>query len=196
MNKSESISNISKAFCQFQSEVKNPSNDAINPHFKSKYSTLANILNTILPILTKHKLAIIQNPSSDGSNVVINTTLLHESGEWIELDQFTIKPDKVTAQGLGSAITYGRRYTLSALLGISSEDDDDGIIASGSMQNSQLTKNLSAEKVENKLADKNAGLICESCKSVTERNVADYSLSKFKKIYCRKCQQNLSKNGG
>jgi hypothetical protein len=130
MNKSETISNIAKAMSIFQAEVKNPANTADNPFFKSKYAPLPDILNDVRPLLTKNGLSIIQSPSGDGSNIVITTMIMHSSGEWIELDPLVLKADKTTAQGAGSAITYGRRYALSALCGISSEADDDGHHAS------------------------------------------------------------------
>jgi len=126
MNKSESIQNIAKALVGFQSEVKNPTNTAENPFFKSKYAPLPDILNDVRPLLAKHGLSLLQAPSGDGDKIVITTLLMHESGEWIETCPLILKADKATAQGAGSAITYGRRYALSAVLGISSEDDDDG----------------------------------------------------------------------
>lgn len=126
MNKSESIKEISIALSKFQGEVTNPSNTATNPFFQSKYAPLETVLNTVRPILSKHGLSIMQIPSSEGDYVTITTMLVHSSGEWIESEPLSLKMDKVTAQGAGSAITYARRYAVSAMLGISSEDDDDG----------------------------------------------------------------------
>src|SRR5699024_5628712 len=114
------------ALGKFQGEVKNPANTATNPFFKSKYAPLNDVLNTVRPILSKHGLSVLQAPHTEGENVTITTILMHESGEWIESPPLSLKMDKVTAQGAGSAITYARRYALSAVLGISSEDDDDG----------------------------------------------------------------------
>lgn len=131
MNKSESIINISKALSEFQKEVQNPINSTTNTFFKNKYATLADILNTVRPVLGKYGLSVIQTPSStDGINVQISTLLLHESGEWFEPEPLIVKVEKATAQGVGSAVTYARRYSLSAILGVASEDDDDGNEAS------------------------------------------------------------------
>lgn len=126
MQKSESIKNIAKALAQFQADVKNPANTEMNPFFSSKYAPLNDILNLVRPLLSKHGLSVLQSPSGDGQNITVTTLITHESGEWIESDPLTLKADKATAQGAGSAITYARRYALSAMLGISSEDDDDG----------------------------------------------------------------------
>ena len=140
MNKSESIKNLAVALGKFQGEVKNAVNSADNPFFKSKYAPLNEILNDVRPLLAKNGLSVIQMPGGDGSVVTMTTTLLHESGEWIESPELTLKADKATAQGAGSAITYARRYSLSAVLGITSEDDDDGNIASGNQNQPKQSK--------------------------------------------------------
>jgi hypothetical protein len=147
MQKSDSIKNIAKALAAFQSEVKNPVNTADNPFFKSKYAPLQDILNLVRPLLSKHGLSVLQIPSGDGEKIIITTLLMHESGEWIETCPLILKPDKPTAQGAGSAITYGRRYSLSAVLGISSEDDDDGNQASGN-NDKQTTNSQNTTKKE------------------------------------------------
>lgn len=138
MNKSDSIKNLATALAKFQEEVKNPANTADNPFFKSKYAPLNDVLNLVRPILTKNGLSVIQSPSGDGQNISITTLLLHSSGEWIETEPLILKADKATAQGAGSAITYARRYAISAVLGISSEDDDDGNHATGNNQTPKL----------------------------------------------------------
>lgn len=125
MNKSESITNLAKSLCKFQNEVTNPKNTALNPFYKSKYSPLSDVLNLVRPILSKYGLSILQSPSGNATDIVITTFLLHESGEWIEFEPLLLRVEKPTPQGVGSAISYGRRYALSAILGISSEDDDD-----------------------------------------------------------------------
>lgn len=142
MNKSESIKNLAIALAKFQGEVSNPSNTATNPFFKSKYAPLDTVLNTVRPILSKNGLSVVQAPSGDGESIIVVTTLIHESGEWIEFPELVLKADKATAQGAGSAITYARRYALSAILGISSEDDDDG-------NSAEPTKRETKEKKSN-----------------------------------------------
>lgn len=126
MEKSENIKELATALAKFQGEVTNPANTANNPFFKSKYAPLSEVLKLVRPILSKNGLSVVQAPSGDGESIIVVTTLMHESGEYIEFSPLVLKADKPTAQGAGSAITYARRYALSAILGISSEDDDDG----------------------------------------------------------------------
>jgi hypothetical protein len=131
MQTSQSIENISKAIIALNAELSNPKNTADNPFFKSKYAPLNEILNEVRPLLSKHGLAIIQNTMSIEDRIGIQTVIIHSSGESIASDILLLKADKDTAQGQGSAITYGRRYQVSAMLSIASEDDDDGNHASG-----------------------------------------------------------------
>ena len=140
MNKSESIKELAAALSKFQGEVNNPTNTATNPFFSSKYAPLSEVVNVTRPILSKHGLSIVQAPTTEDGNITITTLLMHSSGEWIESPALTLKMDKVSAQGAGSAITYARRYSLSAVLGISSEDDDDGNIAETKQENTKDEK--------------------------------------------------------
>lgn len=127
MNKSEDIKDLATSLAKFQSEVTNPPNSktVLAGKFNYKYAPLDEILSLVRPILSKYELSIVQVPVMDGGMVGVTTTLLHSSGQWIETDPILLKLDKATAQGAGSAITYARRYAISSILGISSEDDDD-----------------------------------------------------------------------
>lgn len=147
MKKSESITKLAVALAKFQGEVNNPSNTATNPFFKSKYAPLDTVLNTVRPILSKHGLSIIQTPSTEENCIVVTTILIHESGEFIETEPLKLKMDKITAQGAGSAITYARRYSLSAVLGIASEDDDDGNLAEPTNK-PRMTSNANTSEIK------------------------------------------------
>lgn len=127
MNKSETITELSKAFAKTQKEMKQPLKDANNPFFKSKYVPLENVVETITESASKNGLSFTQYPSSDEvGNVTVGTLVMHESGEWIEYDPIKMKPVKNDPQSIGSAITYAKRYALSAIFGITSNQDDDG----------------------------------------------------------------------
>lgn len=131
MNKSESIKEIAAALVGFNSEVSKIAKDASNPFFKNNYATLDNIIDEVRPILTKHGLNIMQFPSSDGQTVSVTTYLLHTSGEFLESEPLSMKPVKSDPQGVGSCISYARRYSLQAFLSLNTGSDDDGNNASG-----------------------------------------------------------------
>lgn len=127
MKKSETIVELSKAFAKMQMELEQPLKNANNPFFKSKYVPLENVVDSITRAASKHGLSFTQFPSSDeNGNVTVGTMVMHESGEWIEYDPICLKPVKNDPQAVGSAITYAKRYALSAIFGITSDKDDDG----------------------------------------------------------------------
>ncbi len=125
-SRSESIGNIATALAAAQSELRPAIKDAINPHLKSKYANLASVWEAAREPLVKNGLSVVQTfwPSEPGTVTVVST-LMHKSGEWIE-SPLTLPTSQNTAQGYGSAITYARRYGLSALLGVIADEDDDG----------------------------------------------------------------------
>lgn len=132
MNKSESIVEISKAMAEFQKELIQPLKDADNPFFKSKYVPLESVVEAIMNVAPNHGLSFTQWPlNDDGGQVGVATILMHTSGEYIEYDPVFMQADKQTPQGYGALITYIKRYTLSAIFGITSDQDDDGNQASG-----------------------------------------------------------------
>src|SRR5688500_18031754 len=129
MNTSGTIGELTKALLEAQKEMKNPSFDSTNPHFKSKFASLANVRETVLPVLLKHGLVLTQfSKAGEGSSGCVNL-LLHTSGEWLE-ESCLIPPDRNNAQGAGSAITYARRYSLQSIAGVVADEDDDANAAS------------------------------------------------------------------
>ncbi len=126
---SASIARLACALAKAQSEMTGASKDSLNPHFKSKYADLAAIWDACRGPLSRHELAVVQLPSAIGSIVTVTTLLVHSSGEYIG-EALTLTATQDTPQGVGSAITYGRRYGLASLVGIAPEDDD-GNAASG-----------------------------------------------------------------
>jgi hypothetical protein len=129
---SDSIGELAKALAAAQGEMTSASKDATNPHFKSRYATLASVWDAIRGPLSRNGLSIIQVPqkASTAGHVAIYSKLLHSSGQWEDsLFEMPI-PDKLTPQAMGSAITYAKRYALLGLAGIAPDDDDDGNAAS------------------------------------------------------------------
>lgn len=120
---SDSVAEIAKALAKAQGEIENASKNAANPHFRSKYADLAEVLNTIRPIFAKHGLSYVQFPSFHEGVASVETLLMHDSGEWMR-GMSSAPVSKNDAQGVGSATTYLRRYSLAAMAGIAQEDDD------------------------------------------------------------------------
>jgi len=123
MNKSDSIKELATALAKAQGEIENASKGSVNPHFKSKYADLAEVLNTLRPVFSKHGLSLSQFPSFEGGIASVETILMHSSGEWLS-SVASAPVSKQDAQGVGSATTYLRRYSLAAVAGIAQEDDD------------------------------------------------------------------------
>lgn len=121
--KSEGIGKLADALAKAQAEVAGASKDRENPHFKSKYADLASVWDACRVALSKNGLAVVQLAESDGDKAAVVTILTHASGEWIK-GRIVLKPMKADAQGVGSALTYGRRYGLAAMVGVAPEDDD------------------------------------------------------------------------
>jgi hypothetical protein len=122
MNKSESIANLAAALCKFQANIGKVKKEATNPFFKSKYASLANILDVIQKPLADAGLSFCQLPDAD----CLTTILMHDSGEWIEATYCMPVVKTNDPQAMGSAITYARRYALGAALGLNIDEDDDG----------------------------------------------------------------------
>lgn len=129
MKHSDELKNIAKALAKFQADIKDPARDKDNPYFKSKYVALDGLLDAVRPVLATNGLSFIQSPVSNGQDMGVTTLLMHDSGEWIESDPFVLHAVKNDPQAGGSAITYARRYSLSAVLGVAWDDDDDANIA-------------------------------------------------------------------
>lgn len=127
---------LAKALVAAQKEMPKVEADAVNPHFKSRFTSLDHLIAKTRPILAKHGLAIVQEPcalfhpeEAGPGTPALKTTLVHESGE----SRHEVMPLLLGGQDmqkLGAAITYARRYAWAALLGISEQEDDDGAAAS------------------------------------------------------------------
>lgn len=125
MKTSESISKIASALLQAQKSITFANKNARNPHFKNSYADLSAVIDAVKDALNNANIAFIQTPSpSEDGRLHLTTRLIHESGEWIEDTAVSPLP-KQDPQGLGSAITYLRRYSLASICGLY-QDDDDG----------------------------------------------------------------------
>lgn len=130
MRHSESQAEIGPALVGALADLTNPERTAINPFFKSKYAPLHATLDLVRAALAPKKLAVIQSAETHDGLIGVVTRIVHVSGEWLESEPLLLRPAKDDPQGGGSAVTYARRYSLEAMLGICGEVDDDGNAAS------------------------------------------------------------------
>lgn len=134
---SDSIDQLAAALSELQSRMSTVNKSAANPFFKSKYTPLEDIVDSIRPHLKELGLSFTQGGRMVGENrMVLCTVVIHKSGQWMEsffpLDAVPDKNGVITPQAWGSASSYARRYGLQAALGITTGDvDDDGNLASG-----------------------------------------------------------------
>lgn len=158
--------NLAKAMVAAFAEMQNVTKDAENPHFGSDYATLGAVLDTVRDVWGRHGLALTQAPGpiKDG-NVTLTSIVSHASGETLVVNsEFPITPqkDKITAQGVGSAITYARRYVAAALAGIAQVDDD------GNAASSPPPRTPRAAKAEKQQASGDAGEVLSKITAETD----------------------------
>ena len=128
--RSESIAALAAAMAKAQGEIVAAKKDSRNPFFKSSYADLASIIEAIRKPFSQNGLAIFQFPRVVAGTVEVETLLAHSSGEWIA-ETLAWPVSKQDAHGIGSAITYARRYSLQSFGGVAAEEDDDGNAAVG-----------------------------------------------------------------
>ena len=132
LKKSESIQNLTKAMAEFQKAVKQPVKNADNPYFGSKYVPLESLVKAVMETGSPLGISFMQYTQvNENGDLGLCTVVMHSSGEYMEFPPLPIRPENNRPQATGSAITYARRYSLSSIFGIASEEDDDGNEASG-----------------------------------------------------------------
>lgn len=129
MNKSEQINELAAALAAAQAAMKGAARDSQNPFFRSAYADLQSVWEACREPLVKNGLCVIQTAGNDGERISVETTLAHKSGQWIS-SVLSAVPAKSDAQGIGSLISYLRRYSLAAMVGVY-QCDDDGEAAVG-----------------------------------------------------------------
>lgn len=145
---SQGIDKLIQSLAVFQAEVEQPKLNKENPYFKSRYVDLSGVLQAVTPALKKAGLSYTQLVNGDE----LDTYLFHnESGQWIK-STYPLGILK-TSQDRGSAITYGRRYALCAMLGIVADVDDDGNAATDSQKKNKGIANGYDSTTEQALAD-------------------------------------------
>ncbi len=194
MLKSESIAALAKAIALSQLHVGNALKSSTNPHFKSKYADLAEILNTVRPVFSANGIAIVQTPTFESGVASVETMLCHESGEFIS-SVCSSPVSKQDAQGIGSAITYLRRYSLAAMCGIAQEDDDgQNAVAQPQQRQAQPERKLSSTEREMGVKDMRAAVDENALKQVwadyhaMAKNIGDRESVEFFTDCAKECK--------
>lgn len=125
MKTSETIDLLAKAMAEAQNKIKPAAKDGLNPHFKSKYTSIASVWESLRDPMTSNGLTVWQDVTTNERGVSVETRIVHSSGQWVEFGPLTMPVSKQDAQGFGSVISYSKRYALCAAIGIVSSDEDD-----------------------------------------------------------------------
>lgn len=142
MKTSDAVDQLFDAMAKAQAAFKPAKKDAVNPHFKSSYSTLTSVIEACHDGLTANKLFVAQEVTYSPSGVMVLTRVAHASGQWMEFGPLFMPSSKADAQGLGSSATYARRYSYAAAMGISSDEDDDANQASAPTQSQRVAAKI------------------------------------------------------
>jgi hypothetical protein len=181
--KTENKSNFIQALIKVQKEIGKVYKEKINPHFKNKYVPLNSILEEIKPTLNDNDFFLSQKISIENEQEMLKTELLHVSGEsLVSIAPLNIS-DKNNPQKYGSAITYMRRYSLTALLGLE-EDDDDGKIAAQESKKASKINNKQLDELEDLLDKANKDKI-EFCKAMKIDSLSDLPSIRYKGVVDR-----------
>lgn len=185
MNRSENIADLAAALAKAQGEMRPAPFDRVNPHFKSKYATLTSVMQTIQGPLSKNGLSIVQTLEHQGERMALVTKVLHCSGQWLADGGVPLLLDKSNMMGLGSAISFAKRYGVSAMLGIVSDEDDDG--SGACAPEIKSVTHAPATAAQNKQADAAGGDLCCGAKMLPSQ----YPSKDGKpQLYCKLCRKS------
>lgn len=140
------IGKLAAALAKAQGKIEGAKKDSTNPHFKSKYADLASIWDACRQALSENEIAVIQSPEVIDGLMVLKTTIAHSSGESMTGTLLISAPANATAQQVGSAITYARRYSLASMVGVAPDDDDDGNSATDAAKAKQASAPVTIEQ--------------------------------------------------
>ena len=173
---SEMTAELAAALAKAQGQMRHAVFDRINPHFKSKYATLNSIWDAIREPLSNNGLSITHTTEYRGELFVMVTTLRHASGQWIASVR-PLKADIDQPQKMGSGETYAKRYGLSALLGITADEDDDGNAANGK-DKGEVISDEQAEQIRKLIAETKSD-VTKFLQWAAAESISDIRASKF-----------------
>lgn len=168
---SHEIGKLAGALAKAQGSFETVTKDAKNPFFKSRYADLATVISATSKALSANDLAFIQSPGNvTGKSLTLTSILAHSSGEWIR-GELEMPLKEATAQGVGSAITYARRYAAQAILNVAGEDDDGNAATRGSSDkeesNEEFDQRTEGQRV---ILPHQATAIWDACKRSKKSN--------------------------
>tara|TARA_R100000278_G_scaffold36149_2_gene32547 strand:+ start:774 stop:1424 length:651 start_codon:yes stop_codon:yes gene_type:complete len=134
----ETCTDLFTALIKAQSEMGSAVKDSKNPHFRSRYASLAAVIDAVIPCLNANGVGVLQLPSIEGSEVRLTTILMHSSGQRLSSTVGAPLGKRQDAQAVGSAITYLRRYSLQSIMGLPVEDDDGNAASRRQQQRRQV----------------------------------------------------------
>lgn len=179
MEKSETIGKLTLALSKVQSQLRPAKENSKNPFFKSSYADLGAVWDSVRKLLAENELAIIQMPTDVGG---VTTILSHSSGEYLASTCYI--PAKEDAHGVGSAISYARRYALASFVGVVTGDDDGNGAVKGTPNVSK--KSASKPKLTDAQYKGMMKAIEDGKGSVVEQKMGGYTMTKNQ-------QDNLNK---
>ncbi len=183
LNKSEQINELATALAKAQGAMEAASKDTANPFFKSKYADLASIMEAVRKPFADNGLSYVQSPSYDKSTgeVTVDMILMHSSGQFI-VGAVSLPVSKADAQGVGSAITYGRRYILAAMCGVVADDDDGNAAVGNGQQKTVASKPAGTATTPVNKAQPTDGVVLNNWKGLFEKlNNDDLTLAQSMK---------------
>jgi hypothetical protein len=185
------LKKMPKALVKIQNEISNPKKNAKGMH-NAKYATLDEVISVSKKLLANNGFTIIQSPYNDGEVMGVETMFLHESGEYIR-GRFGSKFTSQDPQKAGGLITYYRRYSLSAMLNVASENDDDA--DSLKPKNGAGASDAQKKYLHSLIIEKNVQLtdqLISKLKTINGKNCSEaikalqaHNISEFNKIVAR-----------
>jgi len=200
MSQSEGINELAAALSKAQGEMQAAIKDKVNPFYRQNYADLGSVWDAARPVLSKYGLCVIQTMEMIQDKIFMVTTLAHTSGQWIK-SHLPLNPSKNDNQGIGAAITYLRRYSLSAIVGVVCDDDDDGETAVGrgkttqnNVSNQHKVQESAEPQVINQKQVQNIKKLLESVDEEFKNNLSKVFKKKFNSSDVEKVYANAYEN--
>lgn len=157
---SAQVDSILAALAKAQGKIQPASKDKANPFFKSKYADLSSVWDACRDVLSQNGISVVQFPQSRADGLYLVSILGHSSGQWIK-SEVLMPLAKHDPQTIGSTITYFRRYSLAALVGVAPEDDDGEKAQAPFRQKAQVNGSTPCKITQEQAADLKA--ILDEC---------------------------------